>query len=236
MLIDDVLALDAGGLTSSLSFPAQEKIRAILLTHYHFDHIRDIATLGLATALLGPTNVYSTPVVLEALSAHLINGEIYPKFTQWPSPERPSLLLCPMEPYRTVTIEGYNVVALPVNHTVPTVGYQVVANDKSALFYTGDTGPGLSSCWPYISPQLLIAEVSGSNRWEKRMREAGHLTPRLLKDELVEFRELKGYLPPVIAVHMNPSLESEIETEVAQVARELDSPVTLAYEGMRLHL
>ncbi len=33
LLVDDVLALDAGGLTSSLSFRSQMKIKAVLLTH-----------------------------------------------------------------------------------------------------------------------------------------------------------------------------------------------------------
>ena len=45
-LIDGVLALDAGSLTASLSLSQQEKVRAILLTHQHFDHSRDLVTLG----------------------------------------------------------------------------------------------------------------------------------------------------------------------------------------------
>ena len=49
------------------------------------------------------------------------------------------------------------------------------------------------------------------------------------------FRELKGYLPRVITVHMSPGLEAEIKTEVAALSTELNSPITLAYEGMRLH-
>ena len=35
ILVDGVLALDAGGLTSSLSLPSQEEIKAVLLTHSH---------------------------------------------------------------------------------------------------------------------------------------------------------------------------------------------------------
>ena len=59
-LIDDVLGLDAGSLASSLSLEEQTRIKAVLLTHQHFDHIRDIPTLGLA--LLdqpGTIDVYS---------------------------------------------------------------------------------------------------------------------------------------------------------------------------------
>ena len=74
------------------------------------------------------------------------------------------------------------------------------------------------------------------NRYEEFAKESGHLTPSLLKQELISFRELKGYLPPVVVVHMTPRLEKEIETEIATVATTLNTRVNLAYEGMRLHL
>jgi len=35
---------------------------------------------------------------------------------------------------------------------------------------------------------------------------------------------------------MNPDLETEIAGEIAAVAKDLDNPITLGYEGMRLHL
>ena len=49
ILVDSCLAIDAGGLTSSLSLTKPARLQAIFLTHHHFDHIRDIATFGLAT-------------------------------------------------------------------------------------------------------------------------------------------------------------------------------------------
>ena len=61
-------------------------------------------------------------------------------------------------------------------------------------------------------------------------------TPSLLKRELNYFQKLKGYLPPVVVVHMNPWQEKEIETEIAAVAKSLNNQITLASEGMLLHL
>ncbi|GAH21991.1 unnamed protein product [marine sediment metagenome] len=61
LLIDDILVIDAGGLTSSLSFAAQQKIKAILLTHQHYDHIRDVPAIAMNFYLCGATiNIYST--------------------------------------------------------------------------------------------------------------------------------------------------------------------------------
>ena len=235
LVIDDILAIDAGGLTSSLSFPAQQKLKAILLTHQHYDHIRDVPAIAMNFSLRSSTiNIYSAQSVYNALSTHLLNGELYPKFLEQPQ-GKPTVKFTIIEPGKIEQIEGYSILAVKVNHNVPTVGYQVTSPDGKSVFYTGDTGPGLD-CWEYVSPQLLITEVTAPDRYEEFAKEAGHLTPSLLKQELTNFRELKGYLPQVVVVHMNPELEREIEAEIAAVAKALNNSINLAYEGMKLHL
>ncbi len=236
LLIDDSLVLDAGGLTSSLSFVTQQNLKAILLTHQHYDHIRDVPAIAMNFYLSGATiNIYSTLPVCDALTAHLLGGKLYPNFLERPQ-GNPTIKFTVIEPHKTEQIEGYSILAVPVNHSVPTVGYQIASPNGKVVFYTGDTGPGLADCWEQVSPHLLIIEVTTPNRYEEFGKETGHLTPSLLKQELAIFRELKGYLPQVVLVHMNPGLEEEIEAEIAVVARDLTNSVTLGYEGMQLHL
>ncbi|MDI6815202.1 MAG: MBL fold metallo-hydrolase [Dehalococcoidales bacterium] len=236
LVIDNALAIDAGGLSSSLSLPAQHKLKAILLTHQHYDHIRDVPTVAMNFAFQGSTiNIYSTQPVYDALSTHLLNGSLYPNFLEWPQ-QKPAIKFTIIEPGKLEQIEGYNILPVPVNHSDLTVGYQVTSPDGKAVFYTGDTGPGLIDCWQKVLPQLLIIEVTLPNRSEEYARESGHLTPSLLKQELTSFQELKGYLPQVVLVHMSPNLEKEIEAEIAAVAKALNNSITLAYEGMQLHL
>ena len=236
LLVDDVLALDAGGLTSSLSFPAQQKLKALLLTHHHYDHIRDVPAIAMNLFLRSTTlNIYSTQSVYDALTIHLLNDKLYPDFLERPQ-DNPTIKFTVIKPHQTEQIEGYSILAVPVNHTDLTVGYQVTSPEGKTIFYTGDTGSGLTECWKYISPQLLLIEVTVPNKYEEFARESGHLTPSLLKQELTGFREIKGYLPQVIAVHMDPGLEKEIEAEISAVAQTLNSPITLAHEGMRLQL
>jgi len=231
-LIDDVLALDAGGLTSSLPIKAQLDLKAVLLTHHHYDHIRDVPALGM-NALFYETSVpvYATLAVRDALATHWLNGTIYPSFLEKP-PESPRIKFTVVEPNKAFIIAGYKILPVPVSHTAPTVGYQVASPDGKTLFYTGDTGPGLAEAWPKVSPQVLITEVAAPNRYEEFGRRMLHLTPSLLKEELLAFQKLKGYLPPVFLVHMNPRQEKEIESEVKQVSNELGTSVSLAYEGL----
>jgi len=235
LLIDDVLAIDAGGLSSSLSLEAQKKIKAVLLTHQHYDHIRDIPTLAMNLFLGGAnTTVYSIPAVFEVLENNLMDEVIYPDFRQKP-PDKPTIGFSPIEPNKARKILDYDVLPVPVKHGVPTVGYQLGAGGKS-FFYTGDTGPGLSQCWEQISPQLLIIEATGSNKFTEWAVGGGHLTPSLLERELEGFREVKGYLPRIIIVHMSSHLEKDIAAEIAAVAKALDIPITLAHEGMEINL
>ena len=236
LLIDDVLAIDAGCLTSSQSFAAQQRLKAILLTHQHYDHIRDVLTLALNLALRNATiNIYSIQPVYDALSTHLLDGKLYPKFLEQP-PQNPTIKFTIIEACKVKQIEGYSILAVPVHHAEPTVGYQVTSSDGKAVFYTGDTGPGLAECWSYVSPELVVIEVTMPDSYEELARRSGHLTPSLLKQELTSFQDVKGYLPQVIVVHMSPNLEEEIAAEIAAVANDLNSPITLGYEGMQLHL
>jgi len=223
-----------GSLTSSLSFAAQQRIKAILITHHHFDHIRDLATFGMNSYMSGPINIYALDSVLGVISAHLLNEVLYPDFRQKPFPERPALKFCPLEPNKEVIIKGYAVLPLPVNHNVPTIGYQVTTPDKKSLFYTGDTGRNPPSLWEAVSPELLVTEVTMPDSFESFAQASGHLTPRLLKQELLDFKRIRGYLPPIVTVHMSPHIEDEIREEVAQVAKDLDAKITLGYEGMRI--
>ena len=235
LLVDGRLAVDAGSLTTALSFSQQQEIAAILLSHHHFDHFRDIVTLGLSRARLRSTPLYAPRSTLEALATFFDGGRFYPDFFHWPE-EAPVYLPHLVEPGTPLEIEGYRVVAYPVSHSTPAVGYQVTGPEGRSFFYSGDTGAGLASCWPPISPHLIITEVSGPEQWRQRLEPAGHLTPSMLKEELEQFRILKGHLPPVVLVHLNPMAREEIAREVEAVARELNATITLGVEGMRLQV
>jgi len=236
LLIDDVLAIDAGALTSSLSFAAHQKLKAILLTHQHYDHIRDIPAIGINYQIRDKTlEIYSTKFVYESLTVHLLNDVIYPNFLEKP-PENPTIKFNILEPGEVISILNYSILPIRVNHSKFTVGFQITAADGKTMFYTSDTGPGLSEVWQQVSPQLLIIETTASNRYEDFALETGHLTPSLLQKELESLRDIQGHLPQVVLVHMNPLEEKKIATEISEVAQKLGASIQLGYEGMRLHI
>ncbi len=97
---------------------------------------------------------------------------------------------------------------------------------------------GLQECWKHISPDLLIIEVTAANGYTDSARENKHLTPCLLKEEMVSFQKIRGYLPKIITVHMfphNPEKE-RLTTELEQLAIQLNTTIVPAYEGMQVTL
>jgi ribonuclease BN (tRNA processing enzyme) len=236
LLVDGILALDAGGLTSGLSFEDQAKLRGILLTHHHYDHMRDIPALAINLFLRSrQIDVYSHQAVFDNLSQHFLNGTLYPEYQKRPE-GNPVLRFHMLAPLSEVLIEGYRIKPVPMNHSQPTMGYELIAPDNKRIFYTGDTGSGLSEVWRQIQPQLLFIEVTAPDQWRQSMMEHKHLTPSLLKEELMAFRESKGYLPRIVAVHMNPQSEKEIASELEAVAASVQADIKVAYEGLQIEL
>ena len=234
LLIDGVLALDAGAVTTTLSFEQQQLLKSFLITHHHFDHIRDLATYGLANLEWGTKNVYSIKPVLDVIRGNFLNGTLYPDMTQIPSPDSPSFKMNVIEEYKPVQINGYRVLAVPVKHGIPTVGYEVTGSDGKSVFYSADTTTGIEECWQYISPDLMIIETTLPDRMRDFAIEVKHLCPSLLAESLIEFKKIKGYIPTTVVVHMNPQYEEEIGRQLSKAGEELGADILLGYEGMQI--
>ena len=144
-LVDGVLGVDMGSLASALTPAEQGWVLAVLVTHRHFDHIRDVPSLALMT-LDNPTTIdlYSLPETLEGIHAHLIDGDVYPDFTKQITDAPPKYRLQPVKPWEWIGVLDYQVKPIPQPHPVSSVGYIVRSNSGGTMAYTGDTGGDLS--------------------------------------------------------------------------------------------
>lgn len=140
-LLNNKILFDAGGVTSSLSFTAQQKIEHIFITHAHLDHIRDIPFLADNIILSGKSkriNIYSIKEVIDDIKKHLLNYRLWPDFTVIPDVKNSILDLKIIHEEKSILLDGYKITAYRMNHTVPAVGFLVEKEGRS-FFYTGDT-------------------------------------------------------------------------------------------------
>ena len=213
-LIDGVLALDAGGLTRALTFDEQKQVRAIILSHRHFDHVKDLLPLGIAVRNNGVTvDIYAIQDTADFIKSKLLDGSLFPDFLRSPSPENPVFRINVVGFKKEFKVLDYTAMAVPVPHAVPAAGFQISSGDRK-LFYTGDTGRGVADIWPDISPDVLLSEVTFGNAMEETADRVGHLTPALLMEALDKFKAQHGYTPRVIVSHMNPPWEDDIRREL----------------------
>ena len=124
---------------------------------------------------------------------------------------------------------------MPVYHAVPAAGFQIISGD-TRLFYTGDTGKGLSEAWPHVNPNVLLTEVTFGNGDPDRAAVAGHLTPNLLEESLNDFKDRWGYIPRVIVAHMSPPWEETVRRELAEVEQRLGLDIQISEADMVLDI
>jgi ribonuclease BN (tRNA processing enzyme) len=221
-LVDGESLLDAGTIGLSLKIREEQKIRRIILTHAHFDHIKGIPFMLDNLVTRGTANtitVISGRDVIRDLKTNIFNNKIWPDFTKIPTPDRPVLRYRTVCDSREERFNGYSLVMIRVNHSVPSYGIILTCPKGKRIAYTGDTGP-TDRFWKKVDEygvKHLIVESSFPNRLEELALKTGHLTPALLKKEIAKM----GNPPPKIyLMHAKPQYLPEIEQEIQGIARD----------------
>ncbi len=141
-LINDRVSIDAGALTSSLSIDEQARIDAILITHCHFDHIKDVPFLidnifGLRTS---PVTIVGLESVIDTLKKHVFNNIVWPDFSKLPTANKPVMKYRVVKSVNGFQCNGLKFNVFPVSHAIDTVGVKV-SGDGSSFIISSDTGP-----------------------------------------------------------------------------------------------
>jgi cAMP phosphodiesterase len=215
-LVDRKLAIDAGALTASLPLAELLELDDIVLTHSHFDHVKDVPLLS--DLLVGrrktPVRVHASTACARTLRESVFNDELWPDFTRIPDAKRPVLELRPFDPRRPFQVGRYTFHPVPVSHPVDSVGF-VVSDGRTSFAVSGDTGPTVRF-WKRVNaePRLraLLVETSYPTRLQTLADVSGHLTPNTLVNELAKV-ERNGF--PVLLYHLKPAYLAELKRELS---------------------
>lgn len=218
-LVNDTVALDAGGLSYALTVDQQAKVKDVFISHAHLDHTCCLPFL-IDNSFAAPgfsLRIYGVYEVVNAIAKHLFNGSLWPDFTSIPDDLTPVLKLVTIEPGKAVQVGSLKITPIPVSHTIPTTGF-LVEDKKTAFAFSSDTGP-TEHFWDVVNStkrlKAVITESSFPNDQEALARVSGHLTPALLDREL---DKLKVNVP-VWVYGPKPRFVPKIKREIAALGR-----------------
>ncbi|MBX3274387.1 MAG: 3',5'-cyclic-nucleotide phosphodiesterase [Sandaracinaceae bacterium] len=219
-LVDGVIALDAGAITSMLSLEDQRAVRSVLVSHAHLDHVKDLAALADNRCQQGgPTlRVFGVPATIAILREHFFNDLVWPDFTRIATPVGPTVELVTVEPEATFAVaDGYEARAVLVHHTIDTCAF-VVDTPAGAIAYSGDTGP-TDRFWEVLSGaadlRALLMEVSFPDEHHALAKASGHHTPETLAVDLDKLHDQNGV--PTLLYHIKPVFEAAVEKQLARI-------------------
>ena len=215
LLADRDVLIDAGTGIGDLTLAELLNIDRIFVTHSHLDHVLGIALLvdTVGHMRTTPIMVHALPATIEILRNHIFNWSIWPDFAQIPSVDRPFMRYVPIEIGDTVDIgAGRRVTAVPANHVVPAVGYQLDSGEGSLVF-TGDTTAN-DPFWDIVNKianlKVLIIETAFNNRERDLAVLSKHLCPSMLAEELAKLERSAE----IYVTHLKPG---EIELTMQEI-------------------
>ena len=210
-LIDDCVAVDAGSIAIALNNEQRLKVRDIVVTHPHMDHIASLPIFidDLYPTLKEPMRVHATPEVIELLERDVFNWNVYPRFSELTNNYGPVMEYVPIPLGTPFKVAHLNVMAVPVNHIVPTIGL-VVSDGVKSVAFSSDTAE-TEAFWKIVNEMngldALLIEASFPDRLAKLADVSRHFTPASLNEEL---KKLNHNGMDIMAVHLKPSYRDEI--------------------------
>lgn len=214
-LIDNCVAVDAGSLGIALTNDQRSTVRNIIVTHPHMDHIASLPIFidDLYPTLTEPVRVHATPEVIELLERDVFNWNVYPRFSDLRNDFGPVMEYVPIPIGSAFPVAHLSVIAVPVNHIVPTVGL-IVSDSTSSVAFSSDTAE-TDQFWEVVNntPHLdaLLIEASFPDNMAELAEVSRHFTPASLGKEL---KKLDHNGMDVLAVHLKPSYRDLIIQEL----------------------
>ena len=214
-LINDTLAIDAGALAIGLTPEEQLKIRSIVITHAHLDHILSLPLMltDMFEELNEPVNVFATPSDFEAIQKHLLTERVWITLETMKNSRTNLIAYHPIKSAQSFFTENLKITPLPVSHSVLTHGL-LVEDDKSALLFTSDTG-ATDKIWEITRTceklRAVFIDLSFPTRLTELARVSYHHSPTTLLEELPKIRS--GV--PVYAIHLKAFYRDQVAAEIA---------------------
>ncbi len=214
-LIDECVAVDAGSVAIALSDEQRERVRDIIVTHPHMDHIASLPIFidDLFASLKEPVRIYGTQPVIDSLERDVFNWNVYPRFSELSNDFGPVMKYIPIRLNEEFQVAHLRVTAIAVNHIVPTVGL-LMSDGRTTVAFSSDTAE-TQEFWDLLNrtPHIdaLLIEASFPNAMAQLAETTRHFTPGSLHEEL---KKLKHNGLDILTVHLKPTYREKLIEEL----------------------
>jgi cAMP phosphodiesterase len=202
----------------------RQYINGYFISHAHLDHL---AGMVMNSPDDTSKNIYGLQSTLETIKTHYLTWESWANFAdEGGAPQLKKYHYKPLEPGSETTVENteMQITAFPLSHSNLTSTAFLVRSADSYVLYLGDTGAdemeksqNMHKLWAAVAPlvkakklKAIMIEVSFSNEQPDKSL-FGHLTPRLLMNEMGELEKLAGVSLKslnVVITHLKPPYKS----------------------------
>lgn len=210
-VINDSVSIDAGSLAMATTDLQKEKIRDIVLTHAHLDHVAGLPLFidDLFATLTEPIRIHAVREVVETLEKHIFNWEIYPRFSELSNVNGSVVEYKIIENNANFSISDLNFKPIKVNHKVPSVGF-IVSDKKTTIAISSDTSK-MDGFWDEVNSlttlQAILIECAFPDELQDLADASHHLTPMLLMQEM---EKCKKNACPIYVINIKPMYREKV--------------------------
>ncbi len=216
-VVDDLIAFDAGSLGMSANSVQKSKIRDVVISHAHLDHIAGLPLYidDLFATIKRPINIYATGEVIEILERDIFNWSIYPRFSELTNDYGIILKYCPFVVEEVFKVKHLTVKPVGVNHKVPSVGF-IVSDQITTFALTNDTSE-INRFWEVVNEEknlsAIMVECAFPDELEGLACNSHHLTPAKLKTELAKLKQNC----PIFVVNIKPMYFEQVCRQIKEL-------------------
>ena len=230
-LVNDTIAIDAGGIGLMSPPEKQKQIKAVVLSHSHVDHIASLPIF--LDNVYNPKDdcvtVYASDDVQDCLRRDVFNDRVWPDLIRMSDGGAPFVAFETIIDGNAFQIGDVLITTLSVDHVVPCYAF-LIEEQAAAVAIVTDTGP-TEQVWKAVNAcqnlKAVFLEASFPNSFQWLADKSKHLTPAQFAAE----SEKISCDVPLIAIHLKPNFHDEIVSELTS----LNLPQLLIAEPDKLY-
>ena len=197
------------------SVEQKQKIRDVVLTHAHLDHIAGLPLFidDLFANLNEPVCVHATSEVVTVLERDIFNWSVYPRFSELAGRHGAVMKYQIFEAENSFSIKNLSFKAIEVNHKVPTVGL-IISDEKTTIAMTGDTAE-MDKFWDAANLEkrldAILIECAFPDELNDLAHISHHLTPKSLHAEIAKCVHLDC---PIFIINIKPMYRERVIEQI----------------------